>query len=77
MFFGLSRTLAKFGGCRFGVGFRITKDNMLWMCLLVMFVELIKATWYMMVVIFWLIYAMFYGMYWVSKKIFRLIKNRI
>ena len=76
MFLSLSKTLAKFGGVRFGVGIRVTKNNMIWMSLLVMFVNILKACWYMMILCFWLMYAMFYGMYWLAKKIFKGAKKQ-
>ena len=68
MFVGLSKTLLKFGGFRLGIGMRISKNNMIWMSLLVMFVQLFKAIWYMMIVACWAMYAMIYGMYWCIKK---------
>ena len=68
MFISLSKTLARFGGFRLGVGMRITKKNALWMSFIVMFVCMIKATWYMMILCGWIIYAMFYGIIWCVKK---------
>ncbi len=61
MFISLSKTLAKFGGFRLGVGMRMTKNNMIWMSLIVMFMQLMKAMWYLMIICFWLVYAMIYG----------------
>lgn len=37
---GLSRTFAKFGKFRIGAGLRITKKNIFWMSIIVMFVSL-------------------------------------
>lgn len=68
MFIGFSKTLAKFGGFRLGVGMRVTKNNMIWMSLLIMVVQLFKAVWYLMIIAFWVMYAMFYGLYWCIKK---------
>lgn len=68
MFVGLSKTLSKFGGFRLGIGMRITKNNMIWMSLLIMVVQLFKAVWYLMIIAFWIMYAMFYGLYWCIKK---------
>ncbi len=75
MFIGLSKTLARFGGFRLGVGLRLTKNNMIWMAFIIMFVQMLKATWYMMVVCFWMMYAMFYGLWWCFKKIFPKVKE--
>ena len=71
MFISLSKTLAKFGGVRIGFGMRVNKSNMIWMSLIVMFIQLMKATWYMMIVVFWLMYAMIYGVVWLYCKMFK------
>ncbi len=69
MFISFSKTIARFGGFRLGVGMRVNKKNAIWVSLIVMFVAMFKAMWYMMILCGWLIYAMFYGMYWCIKKI--------
>ena len=51
MFLSLSKTLARFGGFRLGLGLRLTKKNAIWMLFLVMFVYLLQAMWYMMILI--------------------------
>jgi len=69
MFIGFSKTIARFGGFRLGVGTRVSKKNAAWMCLIIMFVAIFKLMWYVLLLCGWLMYAMFYGMYWCVKKI--------
>ena len=69
MFIGFSKTVARFGGFRIGLGMRMSKKNAVWMYFLIMFVALFKLMWYMMLLVGWLIYAMCYGTYWCIKKI--------
>ena len=69
MFLSFSKTLAKFGGFRIGAGMRLTKKNSMWMLFILMFVYILQATWYMMLLCGWLLYAMIYGMVYVVKKI--------
>lgn len=64
MFFSLSKTLAKFGGFRLGLGIRLTKKNAPWMFLIWIFVLMFKMMWYMMVISFWLMYAVIYAFVW-------------
>ena len=71
MFISLSKTLARFGGFRLGVGMRITKNNMIWMSLIVMMVQIFKAMWYLMIVSFWMVYAVIYGVIYIYCKIFK------
>ena len=73
MFVGISKTLAKFGGVRFGVGLRITKNNAIWMSFVVMFVSLMQAVWYMMIISFWLMYAICCGLFLGIKKLIQTI----
>ena len=68
MFISFSKTLARFGGFRFGVGMRVTKKNAAWFWLIVFFVGMFQLMWGMMLICGWLIYAMFYGIYWCIKK---------
>lgn len=68
MFVGLGKMLGK-SKIRLGVGMRVTKSNSLWMLLLLMFVYMIQATWYVTILILWMIYVLFYGIYWVIKQI--------
>lgn len=75
MFIGLSKTFAKFGKFRIGAGLRITKKNMFWMSIIVMFVSLFQLCWYMMVLCFWLMYAFCYGIYWCIKKLVTALKG--
>lgn len=69
MFISLSKVFTKIGGLRFGLGIRITKSNFIWMSLLTCMVCMLQATAYMMVITFWLVYAMFYGYFWCTKKL--------
>ena len=75
MFLSLSKTLAKFGGFRLGLGIRITKKNALVMSFVLLFVLMFQAMWYMMVVCFWLMYAVMYGMWQCVKLPFRLLRK--
>jgi len=75
MFFSLSKTIARFGGFRLGMGIRLTKKNFAILLFALLFVIMFQLMWYMLVVSFWLIYAMFYAMFWCLRKI--LIKNKI
>jgi hypothetical protein len=71
MFISLSKTLARFGGFRLGVGMRLSKKNMIWMSLIVITIQMFKAMWYMMIVLFWLMYALGYGIYKAYKWMFK------
>lgn len=75
MFVGFSKTLAKFGGFRLGLGIRITKKNVLWASLVVLFVSCFQLLWYSVLFFFWLIYAFFYSAYWCIKTISKRIKE--
>lgn len=69
MFISLSKTMAKFGGFRLGVGMRLTKNNALVMLFFLMFVYCFKMMWYMMILCFWCVYALIYGFVWCIKKL--------
>lgn len=69
MYIGLSKTIARFGGFRLGIGMRLNKKNAAWLSFVIMFVAIFQLMWYMMLLCGWMIYAMFYGMYWCIKKI--------
>ena len=69
MFISFSKTIARFGGFRLGVGMRVNKKNAIWMSFLVMFIAMFKAMWYMLLLCGWLTYAVCYGMYWCIKNI--------
>ena len=71
MFISLSKTLARVGGVRLGLGIRMTKNNIIWMSLIIMTIQIFKAMWYMMIVVFWLMYAMIYGVVWLYCKMFK------
>jgi hypothetical protein len=76
MFVGISRTMGKFGKFRLGAGLRLTKNNAVWVLFILMFVYMFQACWYMMVLCFWMVYAMFYGMYWCIKKLIQAIRGK-
>lgn len=73
MFISLSKTLSKFCGFRLGVGLRITKKNAIWMCFLVMMIQLMKAMWYLMVICGWLCYVVCYAIYKGIRKLIQMI----
>ena len=76
MFMSLSKTLAKFGGFRLGLGIRITKKNALFMSLVVLFVSVMQMCWYMMILCFWMVYAVMYGLWKCVTLPFRLLKGK-
>lgn len=73
MFLTFSKTIGKVGGFRIGVGKRITSKNAWYMCIFIAFIAMFQLMWYGMVLAFWLMYAMFYGAFWVCKKIVQLV----
>lgn len=77
MFVSLSKTLAKFGGFRLGLGLRLKKSNAIWMLFVLMFVYIFQAMWYMMILCGWLFYAVCYGVYWCIKKLIEVIKEKV
>lgn len=72
MFISLSKTLVRFGGVRLGVGMRITKKNAAWAAFIPLLIWFCQLTWYMIVLSFWLMYAVFYGTFWILKKMFKI-----
>lgn len=76
MFISLSKTLAKVGGIRLGVGMRMTKKNapsfIVGILVYYMFYYTFKLMWYALVASFWLMYAGIYGMIWMMKKMFKI-----
>lgn len=73
MFVSLSKTLTKFGGIRLGI--RITKKNAWWMWIAIIYVQLFKLMWYMLVMCLWIIYAVYYGLWKLICAPFRLIRK--
>ena len=69
MFISLSKTIARFGGFRLGIGMRLNKKNVIWLSLIVMFVAMFRLIWYMLLLCGWMVYAVCYGIYWCIKKI--------
>ena len=68
MFISFSKTIARFGGFRLGVGMRLNKKNAIWMSLIVLFVAMFQLMWYMLILCGWMMYAVCYGIYWCIKK---------
>lgn len=71
MFLSLSKTMSKFGNIRLGLGIRLTKSNAAWMGLLMIFVWMFQLVWYMMLLCFWLVYAVCYALYLGIKAIYK------
>ena len=69
MFISFSKTIARFGGFRLGIGMRLNKKNAIWMSLIILFVAMFQLMWYMLILCGWLIYAVCYAIYWCIKKI--------
>ena len=69
MFISFSKTIARFGGFRLGIGMRLNKKNAIWMSLIVLFVAMFQLMWYMLILCGWMMYAVCYGIYWCIKKI--------
>ena len=69
MFIGLSKTIGKVGGFRIGIGQRITSKNAWWLIFAMVMYGMIKLAMYMVIASFWMIYAVFYGMWWCIKKL--------
>lgn len=76
MFMSFSKTIAKVGGFRFGIGMRLTKSNALWYFLVLAVVYTCQLVWYGAVLAFWLMYALFYGIFIGTKKLFALLSRR-
>lgn len=71
MFISLSKTLARFGGIRLGVGMRMSKKNAPYLVVFAILMLLFKMMWYMMIFSFWLLYAVIYGVVWIYCKMFK------
>ena len=69
MFFSFSKTIVRFGKMRLGLGIRITKKNVIYMGFVLMFVYMLQACWYLMILLGWLVYAACYCVWWCIKKI--------
>ena len=76
MYLSLSKTMAKFGKLRLGLGIRITKKNAIFMLFVSFIVATFQLMWYMLVFMFWLMYVIFYGFFLGCKKIAEKIKER-
>ena len=75
MFISLSKTLAKVGGFRLGLGIRMNKRNAPLLWCLTLFVSMFQLMWYLTILCLWLMYAMCYGIYWCIKQIVRKVKQ--
>lgn len=71
MFLSLSKTMSKFGNIRLGLGIRMTKKNASVMALLMMFIWVFQLMWYMILLCFWLVYAVCYALYLGIKAIYK------
>lgn len=76
MFIGFSKTIAKFGGFKLGVGMRLNKKNAIWVSMIALFVVMFKLMWYALVLCGWLMYAFFYCIYWCFKALFGLSSRK-
>lgn len=72
MHLSLSKVM-KLCGCRLGLGIRITKKNAAYMWIILLMVVMFQLMWSMMILCFWLIYAVMYGIIWCIGKIFKAI----
>ena len=77
MYLSFSKTLARVGGFRIGCGLRLTKKNILWMPIVLMFVYMFQLMKYMCVVAVWVLYWFFYGMYYLTKQSIKAIVKLI
>lgn len=75
MFISFSKTLAKFGNMRVGLGFRLTKKNFVWAIFIWFFICIFQLMYYSLIFALWLMYAFAYAMYWLIKKIIITIKQ--
>ena len=76
MFLSFSKTIAKVGGVRIGIGTRVSKKNAPYALIGIFFYYLFLMCWYMIIGCFWLMYAMCYGCYWVIKKLILSLKSK-
>lgn len=72
MFISLSKTLARFGGIRLGVGMRMSKKNALAFIVGILTYYASLLVWYMIIFTFWMMYVMIYGTVWALKKMFKI-----
>lgn len=75
MFLSLSKTMVKFGGVRLGVGMRMSKKNAPYLAIFAGIMLIFKFMWSMMIVCFWLMYALGYGIIIASKKLIPYLKK--
>lgn len=83
MFISFSKTMAKIGGVRVGMGLRMSKKNAPYIAVFVGIMMMFKFLWWLTIACFWLMYALGYGAFIAFKKLkpyckrlFAKIKNR-
>lgn len=72
MFISLSKTLARFGGIRLGVGMRMSKKNAPAFIVGIVVYYTGLFTWYILLFGFWMIYVILYGIVLAWKKMFKI-----
>ena len=72
MFISLSKTVARFGGIRLGVGMRMSKKNAPAFIVGILTYYFGLFIWYIMLFCFWMIYVMIYGTVLALKKMFKI-----
>ena len=71
MFISLSKTLARFGGVRIGIGTRLSKKNAPGAIAFLFVMWFFQLMWYMLILSFWIMYAVLYGCVWLYSKMFK------
>lgn len=77
MFIGLSKTLARFGGFRMGLGIRVTRKNYLATAPLFIIICILQMYYYIILTMCWLVYAMFYVLVVIFILIYRGISKAV
>lgn len=70
MFISFSKTIAKVGGFRIGIGTRISKKNAPYALIGIFIYYMFMLCWYMLLGCGWLVYAMCYGIILLIKSLF-------
>ena len=68
MFISLSKTIARFGGFRLGVGMRLTGKNSSWLSIILLIVIMFQLIWSLLILCGWIIYAIIYAICWCIRK---------
>ena len=88
MFVGFTRRIKNASGFRLGLGMRVNKKNAIWLSFILLFVLMFQLMWKLMILTFWGMLWMFYGIFlmfkymylgmaWCIKKLYHLISNKI